>query len=86
MQLLAYRKVADYDAWRREFDDDGEARSSAGLTLLQMWRDADDGTRVWMLYEVSDRGRATEYLDGLGKLHADKGGASETAHHFLRTA
>ena len=38
MQLLAHLKVADYDAWRRTFDDDAEARGNAGITLLQLWR------------------------------------------------
>lgn len=86
MQLLAHLKVADYDAWRRSFDDDAEARGSAGMTLLQIWRQVEDGSRVWMLYEVSDRAIAEQYLEGLGQLHAEQGGASEGGHHFLRTA
>ena len=86
MQLLAYLNVADYDAWRRVFDDDAEARGNAGLTLLQLWREDGDPHRVWMLYEVSSRGMATEYLGGLGQIHAEAGGASEAGHHFLRTA
>lgn len=86
MQLLAHLKVRDYDAWRRVFDDDAEARGNAGLTLLQLWRQADDGNVVWMLYEVSERGMAEEYLEGLGQLHAEAGGATEAGHRFLRTA
>jgi hypothetical protein len=86
MQLLAHRKVSDYDAWRRVFYDDAEARGNAGLTLLQLWREADDPGRVWMLYEVSERGMAEEYLEGLGQLHAEEGGATQAGHHFLRTA
>ena len=86
MQLLAYLKVRDFDAWRRVFDGDAEARGNAGLTLLQVWRQMDDGNIVWMLYEVSERGMAEQYLEGLGQLHAEQGGASEAGHHFLRTA
>ena len=54
MQLLAHLKVADYESWRRTFDDDAETRGNAGLTLLQLWRQVDDPNRVWMLYEVSE--------------------------------
>ena len=86
MQLLAHLKIADYDAWRRTFDDDAEARGNAGLTLLQLWRQTDDEHRVWMLYEVSEPAMADEYLAGLGQLHAEQGGASEGGHYFLRTA
>jgi hypothetical protein len=86
MQLIAHRKVRDYDAWRAVFDDDAESRGKSGMTLLQLWREADDGSRVWMLFEVSDRGMADEYLQGLGQLHAEQGGATEAGHHFLRLA
>lgn len=86
MQLIAHLKVADYDAWRRSFDDDAETRGNAGLTLLQLWRQVDETNRVWMLFEVSERAMAEEYLEGLGQLHAEQGGASEGGHHFLRTA
>ncbi len=86
MQLLAYLKVRDYEKWRTAFDDDAESRGRAGLTLLQIWRQTDDGNLVWMLYEVSERGMAEEYLGGLGQLHAEQGGASDGGHHFVRTA
>lgn len=86
MQLLAHLKIADYDAWRSVFDDDAEARGNAGMTLLQLWRQADDANRVWMLFEVSEQAMADEYLEGLGQLHAEEGGASLAGHYFLRTA
>ena len=86
MQLIAHLKVRGFDAWRRAFDDDAESRGNAGLTLLQLWRDSDDGDSVWMLYEVSERGMATEYLEGMGQLHAEQSGAVVGEHHFLRTA
>jgi hypothetical protein len=34
----------------------------AGLTLLQMWRDADSRSRVLMLFEANDRPRAEAWL------------------------
>lgn len=86
MQLIARLAVADYDSWRRNFDDDAEARGNAGLTLLQIWRQDDDGSRVWMLFEVSEKAMADEYLEGLGQLHAEQSGASGGEHYFLRTA
>ena len=86
MQLIAHMKVRDYNAWRRAFDDDAESRGNAGMTLLQLWRQADDENVVWMLYEVSERAMADGYLEGLGQLHAEQYGASEAGHVFVRTA
>jgi hypothetical protein len=86
MQLIAHVRVGDYDAWRRAFDDDAESRGNAGLTLLQIWRQADDAAVVWMLYEVSERAMADTYFEGLGQLHAEQAGASQGGHVFLRTA
>ena len=57
MQLIVRHEVADHDAWRAAFDGDAEGRRQAGLSLLQIWRDADDATRVWLLFEAADRAR-----------------------------
>ena len=80
MHLLADYTPSDFAAWKRDFDAEAEDRMNAGLTLLQMWRDADAGTKALCLFEVNDRGRAEAWLHKESAL-----GAPVTAR-FLRTA
>jgi hypothetical protein len=80
MHLLATFTPPDYTAWKADFDAHWEARDQAGLTLLQLWRGADDTSRVVALFEVADRPRAQAWLDRQSALH---GGI---AAQFVRTA
>lgn len=81
MQLLCQFETEDYDAWRRDFDDDAENRMHAGLTLLQLWREADGAAGApFALFEVNDQGKARAWLD------KERGLGAHIAAHFLRTA
>lgn len=80
MQLIVTFDTAGFDAWEADYDAHSESRDDAGLTMLQMWRDADDGNRALVLFEVNDRQRAEEWLRHQMAL---KGG---TAAQFLQTA
>ncbi len=80
MQLIVTIDTGGFDAWKAGFDDRVEARGQAGLTMLQMWRDADDGSRAVVLFEVSDRKRAEEWVRTESALHAP------VTARFLRTA
>ncbi len=78
MQLIAtFSATPDF---MTEFDADAENRGLAGLTMLQMWHDADDATRILCLFEVNDRTRANDWIAkarALGNLMTTQ---------FLRTA
>ncbi|WP_126974944.1 hypothetical protein [Frigidibacter oleivorans] len=80
LQLLCQIDAADPAAWREMFDDDAENRAQAGLTLLQMWSDADTPSHVVLLFQVNDRGRAQAWLD------RSAGFGRPVAAHFLKTA
>lgn len=77
--LLHLTPAPDYATWKRDFDAHAESRMHAGLTLFQLWRDA-DGTGVTALFEVNDRKRAQAWVDAL----AQTGGPVEA--RFMRTA
>lgn len=79
MNLLTHHTPADYDAWKADFDAHSETRMQAGLTLLQLWRDA-DGTGVTALFEVNDRKKAQAWVD-----REDQTDGPVTAR-FMRTA
>ncbi len=80
MQLIVQFSTGGFDAWKADYDAHAETRGQAGLTMLQMWRDADDPDRAVVLFEVHDRAKAETWL---GQQSALKGGA---AAQFLKTA
>lgn len=80
MQLIVTFDTAGFDAWKADYDAHSETRDNAGLTMMQMWRDADDGNRAVVLFEVSDRARAAAWVKEQTAL---KGGISA---RFLKTA
>ncbi len=80
MQLLAHFETRSYDDWRAEFDGDAEDRMAAGLTLLQMWRGADEPAHVTCLFEVNNRAKAETWLA------KETGFGAAVTSHFLKTA
>ena len=80
MQLLIDYATTDYAQWKAAFDRDAEERGDAGLSLMQIWRDADDPNTVTCLFQVNDRARAQAWLDRQAAF-----GAAPTAR-FVRTA
>jgi hypothetical protein len=80
MQLIVQFTTTGFDAWKADYDAHSETRDAAGLTMLQMWRDADDANRVTALYEAHDRARAEAWF----KTESALRGA--TSAQFLRTA
>ncbi len=80
MHLLATIATSGYDAWKTDFDAHAEDRGQSGLTLLQLWRGADDCDTVTALFEVADRPRAEAWVKRQSAL-----GPTVTAQ-FLRTA
>ena len=80
MHLIVTFSTGGFDAWKADYDAHAETRDAAGLTMLQMWRDADDMDRAVVLFEVSDRKRAEAWLHEQAAL---KGGVSG---QFVKTA
>ena len=80
MQMICDVTTGGFDAWKQGFDYRAEARGQAGLTVLQIWRDADDGSRAVVLFEAHDRARAEEWVRTETALHAP------VTARFLRTA
>lgn len=62
MQLLLQLDTPDFDGWKADWDGEASERMEAGLTLLQMWRDADSRSRVLLLLEANSRPRADAWL------------------------
>jgi len=87
MQLICHHHITDFDAWKAAFDADDEARRDAGLTVLQVWRDAHDGTHAFFLLNVNDRARAQAWIDRSNALSSDdKGTVTQSTAFFIETA
>ena len=80
IQLLCQLDTSDFPGWKRDFDSEAADRMEAGLTLLQMWRDADTRSRVLLLFEVGNRARAEAWL------RKEQGFGGPMQAHFLETA
>lgn len=80
MQLLTQTTVADFASFKSAFDAEAEKRMNAGLTLLQMWRDADDAGAVLCLFDVNDRAKAQAWLT------AETQTGTRVTGRFLNTA
>lgn len=80
MHLLCTFATTGFAGWKADFDGARESRDMAGLTLLQMWQDADDAGAVLCLFDVHDRPRAEEWI-GKARAMSALGGA-----RFLRIA
>ncbi|MFS4438307.1 hypothetical protein ACMA5I_08835 [Paracoccaceae bacterium GXU_MW_L88] len=85
MQLLVIFDASGYDAFKSAHDDGEENRSHAGISTMQIWKEA-GGSRVLALYRVSDKGKAEAYLSGEMELVTKAAGVSGSQHYFLETA
>ncbi len=87
LQLICRLDSADADRLAAALAEDHEDQSNAGLTRLQLWHDADTAGRVWVLFEVNDRGRAEGWLArAVADTHGRRAGVTDSAAHFLKTA
>jgi hypothetical protein len=87
MQMICHFEVTDFTAWKTAFDQDSEARSSAGLTVLQVWKHAESTTHAFALLAVNDRDKAQAWLDRSAALSGDDGGTvTSSSAYFIKTA
>ena len=87
MQLISHYFVTDFATWKGAFDGDHESRSQAGLTVLQIWKDADSADHAFVLCEVNDRTRAEAWTQRTDALSVDDGGTvTRASHFFIETA
>ena len=63
MQLICRNRVADFDRWWTVFKSHAHAHKKAGLSLRNLWRNADDANEVFFLFNVDDRTEAQGFMD-----------------------
>jgi quinol monooxygenase YgiN len=61
--ILVAHRVADYDAWKKEFDDHLPARKEAGCLGHYVHRDADDPNMIYVYCPAMDPDKIRTFVD-----------------------
>lgn len=61
--LLIRHKVADFETWRRAFDEDAGTRRANGSNAWRIFRNGPDPDEVWVLLEWDDLMRARLFVN-----------------------
>jgi hypothetical protein len=61
--VLARHNVADYDRWKKVYDEDADTRRQAGLNEVFVLRNSSDPREVFVLASVDDPVKAHAYSD-----------------------
>jgi hypothetical protein len=72
--MLVTHKVADFNAWKSEFDTHLRTRRTSGLIDLHVMRDDSDPNTVVLLFGTTDLDKAREFM------------ASNELHTVMRNA
>ncbi len=87
MQMICHFEVTKFGDWQTAFNADDEARRDAGLSVLQVWRDADSTTHAFALLSVNDRPRAETWITRSNALSSDDASTvTHASHFFIETA
>lgn len=85
LQMIASFDTADFKAWKDAFHAEHGAHADAGLKVLQIWREASNANRAWVLFEVADRTRAETMLAGEAVTGQERSGIAHETLVFLET-
>lgn len=85
MRLLVRNRVKDFASWKQVFDADADRAARAGLTLLDIWRDADDPNEVFFMLAVESKARAQAFMaDPASAESGERSGVIDGDAHFLQ--
>ncbi len=62
IHMLVRHKVSDFTKWKRVFDSHAAAQRKAGLVVMQVLRNMDDPSEVFLLFEVEDLAGARRFV------------------------
>lgn len=68
MHHLLGRFKFDLDAWKKAIEHDKGAHAAAGMRLKHVWRNADDATEIYFMFEVDDLETGRDFLQRAGAL------------------
>jgi len=60
--MLIRHQVANFEAWKKVYDDHAGARKAAGLKELHLWRNIENSSEVVVLFEAADMNKAKKFI------------------------
>jgi hypothetical protein len=85
--LLCRNKVKDYDRWYAVFSSHKDAHKAAGMTLVSLFRSADDPRQVFCTFRVEDSQKAQDFLDSPASAAAgEEAGVEDGEYYFADSA
>jgi len=85
--MLCRNRVADFSRWKAVFASHEAAGLSAGLRLIQIWRDVEDANNVFFMFEVASVEKAREFIGNPEAAKAGEvSGVLDGEYHFVEDA
>ena len=85
--MLCRNRVADFSRWKAVFASHEAAHLSAGLRLIQIWRDVEDANNIFFLFEVASMAKAREFIgDPEAAKAGEVSGVLDGEYHFIEDA
>jgi len=85
--MLCRNRVADFATWKTVFASHAEAHKNAGLELVKVWRDMNEPSNVFFLFEATNMKKAGEFISNREADEAGKAsGVLDGEYHFLEDA
>jgi hypothetical protein len=76
--------VVDFDRWWRIFKSHADAHRASGLTLVKIWRDTEDLSNVFFLFDVESVEKAKSFVSNPDAVEAGRqSGVIAGELHFL---
>ena len=83
IRLMVKHKVKDFDAWKKVFDDDKQARMDAGLTDRVIAHTVGDDHNVTIIFSVADMAKAKAFINSQDLKDKMKAGGVEGSPTFF---
>ena len=85
--MLCRNRVADYRAWREVFDSHAEAQREAGMSVLNVWRAADDPNNVFFLFVIDSIDAVHDFMNqAIAEEGRKQARVIDSEYHFLDDA
>ena len=86
LYMLCRNRVADFAGWKPVFESHVEAHRQAGLKLVHLWRELEDQSNVFFLFEVSDIEEAKAFITAPEAAATGKtSGVLDGEYHFVES-
>ena len=85
--MLCRNRVADFSRWKAVFASHEAVHLSAGLRLIQIWRDVEDANDIFFMFEVASMEKAREFIGNPEAAKAGEvSGVLDGEYHFIEDA